>query len=94
MYKKQEQTNILGIKVGEISKRSGFENLYGWNILVNWIEHFVEFVKLIHPQGTKVTTFTTTSFCDWKHALDKKGFPAHEISRNHLTAITNSRKEK
>lgn len=73
-----------------------------WIRKFKWLEYsdeldrtFCRICQIYQPKGTKETTFTTTGFCNWKHALDKKkGFPAHEISRNHLTAIAKCEERK
>ena len=45
--------------------------------------------KTFQPFGTKETTYISTGFACWKNALDKrKGFPAHELTRNHLIAFS------
>lgn len=67
-----------------------------WLSKFKWLEYCEELDKVFccacktfQPSGTKETTYITTGFNDWKKALDKnKGFPAHELSRNHLIAIS------
>lgn len=85
------------IKVDRYPKdKNGRSFQNDWLSKFKWLEYSEELDKVFccacktfQPTGTKELTYISTGFNCWKKALDKnKGFPAHELSKNHLTAIS------
>lgn len=73
-----------------------------WLQKFEWLEYskeldrvFCSVCKNFQPSGTKECAFTVTGFNNWKNALDrKKGFPAHQLSKNHLIAAAKCEEKK